>query len=52
MGGQTLVETDHWYLINAAQIGSPQTKRELFSEKYIVCLAYVMTADDIKYNLD
>jgi len=43
---------DHWYLINAVWIGSPQTKPEPFYEKYIVCFAYVTIPDDIKYNLD
>lgn len=52
MGGQNLGERDHWYLINAVQIGSPQTKHELFYKKYIVCFVYVVTPDDIKYNLD
>lgn len=51
MGEQNLGERDNWYLINAVQIGSPQTKHELFYEKYIVCFAYVTTPNGIKYNL-
>lgn len=50
--GKNLGEKEHWYLINAVSIGSPQTKHELFDEKYILCFAHVTKPDGIKYHLD
>lgn len=52
MSGQNLGEKEHWYLINAVWIESPQTKHELFDEKYILCFTYVTTPGHIKYHLD
>lgn len=46
MGRQNLSERAHWYLTNAVQKGSTQTKAEPFYEEYVVCFAYATTPDD------
>lgn len=50
LSGQNLGERNHWCLIKAVHIGSPQTKHDLFYEKYIQCFPHVTTSGNTEYN--